>query len=187
MGDFVNVVGFCFYTQPALRGVTKPKRVTYIIWALAPMIAFAAAISDGVGWAALPVFVSGFIPFLIFLASFANKNAYWKLGRFDYACGGISLLALYLWYVTGDPAVAVFFAILSDALASLPTLIKSWKFPETEYWSGYASAIVAAITALIAAPSFTFTAVAFPLYLIIVCVIILLGIFQKTLRFRVRT
>ena len=156
-GSAVNFFGSSFYILRTLRGTTKPNRVTYFIWALAPMIAFAAAISDGVGWAALPVFVSGFIPFLIFLASFANKNAYWKLGRFDYACGGISLLALYLWYVTGDPAVAVFFAILSDALASLPTLIKSWKFPETEYWSGYASAIVAAITALIAVPSFTFT------------------------------
>jgi len=183
-GALVNVVGSWFYIERTLRGVTKPNRVTYIIWALAPMIAFAAAISDGVGWAALPVFVSGFIPFLIFLASFVNKNAYWKLGRFDYACGAVSLLALVLWYMTGDPAVAVFFAIVSDALASLPTITKSWKFPETEYWSGYAGAIVAAITALIAVPSFTFTAVAFPIYLIFVCVIILLGIFQKRILFR---
>ena len=185
VGALVNIFGSWFYIQRTLRGVTKPNRVTYIIWALAPMVAFAAAISDGVGWAALPVFISGFIPFLIFLASFVNKNAYWKISRFDYACGAISILALVFWQMTGDPAVAVLLAIISDALASLPTVIKSWRFPETEYWSGYAGAIVAAITALIAAPSFTFTAVAFPIYLIFVCVIILLGIFQKQLHFRV--
>jgi len=185
VGALVNIFGSWFYIQRTLRGVTKPNRVTYIIWALAPMVAFAAAISDGVGWAALPVFISGFIPFLIFLASFVNKNAYWKISRFDYACGTISILALVFWRMTGDPAVAVLLAIVSDALASLPTVIKSWRFPETEYWSGYAGAIVAAITALIAAPSFTFTAVAFPIYLIVVCTLLLLGIFQKQLHFRV--
>src|SRR3989344_232913 len=186
VGALVNIFGSWFYIQRTLRGVTKPNRVTYIIWALAPMVAFAASISDGVGWAALPVFISGFIPFLIFLASFVNKNAYWKISRLDYACGTISILALVFWRMTGDPAIAVLLAIVSDALASLPTVIKSWRFPETEYWSGYAGAIVAAITALIAAPSFTFTAVAFPIYLIVVCTLLLLGIFQKQLRLGAR-
>src|SRR3990167_1069088 len=184
VGALVNIFGSWFYIKRTLRGVTKPNRVTYIIWALAPMVAFAAAISDGVGWAALPVFISGFIPFLILLASFVNKNAYWKISRFDYACGTISILALVFWRMTGYPAVAVLLAIVSDALASLPTVIKSWRFPETEYWSWYAGAVVGAASAFFVVESFTFTIVAFPIYLIVVCGIILAGIFRKQLRFQ---
>src|SRR3989344_2012063 len=184
VGALVNLIGSSFYISRTLKGVTKPNRVSYFIWALAPMIAFPAARSDGAGWAALPIFMSGFIPLLIFLASFVNKSAYWKLGRFDYACGVISIVALVVWGMTGNPALAVLLAIVSDTLASLPTVIKSWRFPETEYWSGYAGAVVGAASAFFVVESFTFTVVAFPIYLIVVCGIILAGIFRKQLRFQ---
>jgi hypothetical protein len=50
------------------------------------MIATGAALSDGVRRAVLPVFISGFGPFLIFVSSFVNKKAYWKLEKSDYIC-----------------------------------------------------------------------------------------------------
>lgn len=182
VGALANIVGSSFYIVRTLKGVTKPNRVTFFIWALAPMIAVAAALSEGAGLAVLPVFVSGFIPLLIFLASFANKNAYWKLGTFDYVCGGLSLLALLLWAMTGNPALAILLAIASDGLASLPTIVKTWKYPETEYWTGYAGALFSAGTALFAAPAFTFTAVAFPIYLMIDCGILLAGLIRGRFR-----
>jgi hypothetical protein len=61
---------------------------------------------------------------LIFLASFVNKKAYWKLEKFDYICGISSALALLLWWLTKEPAIAIVFAIISDAFAAIPTLIK---------------------------------------------------------------
>lgn len=181
VGAAINFVGTFFYLRRTIQGITKPNRVTFFIWALAPMIAFGAALSDGVGWAALPVFVSGFLPLLIFLASFWNPHAYWKLGVFDYVCGGLSILALVLWWQSNNPSVAILLAILSDGLAGWPTMVKAWRFPETEYWSGYAGGLVNAATALIATNSFTFTAVAFPIYLILACTIVLAGIFRKKL------
>lgn len=181
-GALANIVGSSFYIIRTVKGLTKPNRVTFFIWALAPMIAVAASLSDGVGLAVLPVFISGFIPFLIFLSSFANRNAYWKLGAFDYTCGALSIVALVLWAMTGNPALAIVFAIVSDALAGLPTIVKAWKYPETEYWSGYAGALVSATTAFFAAKSFTITTIAFPIYLIIACAAILAGIIRGKLR-----
>lgn len=127
-----SVIGAIPYIKNTLAGKTKPNRVTWFLWSVAPMIAFSAAVSEGVGWSVLPVFMSGFVPFLIFVSSFANKKSYWKLGKLDYVCGALSLLALILWQVTQNPAVAIVFAIASDGLASVPTLIKAWKYPETE-------------------------------------------------------
>jgi hypothetical protein len=41
-------------------------------------------------------------------------------------------LALILWWITKEPNIAIMLAILSDILAAIPTLVKTWKFPETE-------------------------------------------------------
>lgn len=116
------------------------------MWAIAPLIGVAAALADGVRWAILPVFMSGFGPLMIFIASFVNPNAYWKLERFDYICGFFSALALTLWAITSQPLIAIIFAIVSDGFATFPTLIKSWKYPETETAIAYATSMFSALT-----------------------------------------
>ena len=58
------------YIRSMFIGGTKPNRVTWLMWAIAPLIATVAALSNGVGWAVLPVFMAGFSPLLIFSASF---------------------------------------------------------------------------------------------------------------------
>src|SRR3989344_2835933 len=91
VGAAVQFLGGVAYIKDTLRGKTKPNRVTWFLWMLAPYIGTAAAIGGGVSWAILPVFMAGFIPMLVLFASFLNKNAYWKLGSFDYLCGAFSL------------------------------------------------------------------------------------------------
>jgi hypothetical protein len=71
-------------------------------------------------------------------ASFYNPHAYWKIEKLDYICGIFSLLALLLWVITNEPLVAIIFAIISDILASIPTIIKAWKFPKSETTITYA-------------------------------------------------
>ena len=70
------------YIRSMFVGGTKPNRVSWLMWAIAPLIATAAALSNGVGWAVLPVFMAGFSPFLIFTASFFAKKAYWQTLNF---------------------------------------------------------------------------------------------------------
>jgi len=129
---FATLLATFVYIRSMFKGGAKPNRVSWLMWSIAPFIATAAALSNGVGWAALPVFMSGVSPFMIFSASFVTRKAYWKLVSFDYVCGVLSVLALVLWYLTKDPNVAIVFAIASDGLASIPTLTKAWHHPETE-------------------------------------------------------
>ena len=136
------------------------------MWSLAPFIATAASLSDGGRWEVLPVFMSGFCPFMIFVASFVNKDATWELHWFDYACGGASFLALFLWTITRDPTIAIVLAILADGLAALPTMKKSWSHPETETSLTYLAASLAASTSFLAISDWRFNEYAFPVYLV---------------------
>lgn len=167
LGAIVNITGSSLYIREIFQGKTKPNKMTWLMWSIAPFIATVAALSNGVRWAVVPVFVSGFVPFLIFLASLVNKKAYWKLERFDYVCGLFSVLALMLWAITRHASIAIVFAILSDGFAGLPTLIKSWKYPDTETAEAYAAGLFSALTSFFALKAFNFSELAFPIYLVL--------------------
>ena len=152
------------------------------MWSIAPLIATAASISDGVGWAVVPVFMSGFGPLLVFIASFVNKNAYWKLEKFDYLCGIFSCIALVLWLITQNTIVAICFAILSDFSALVPTLIKAWKYPETETVHAFSGGLFSALTSFPVIQTWTFSSYAFPLYLVCANAIMIIAILRKKIR-----
>lgn len=166
IGATAQLIGIIYYIKETLRGNTKPNKVTWLMWAVAPLIAAFAAFSDGVGWSVLPVFMAGFGPLLVFIISFANPKAYWKLERFDYLCGLCSLLALALWGITKEPVIAIVFAIASDGFAAVPTLIKLWKFPETETVHPFTAGLFSALTSFVAINLWGFSAYAFPAYLV---------------------
>jgi len=172
----VSLSWIAVYLKDTIKGNTKPNRVSRLMWAIAPMIATGAALSDGAHRAALPIFMSWFGPFLIFLSSFANKKAYWKLEKMDYFCGISSALALVLWWVTKEPIIAVIFAILSDLLAAIPTLIKWWKRPETETVWAFVWGLFSASTSFFALKVFSFTEIGFPIYLVSINILLISAI-----------
>ena len=176
---FATLVATYVYIRSMFKGGAKPNRVSWLMWSIAPFIAAAAAISNGVGWAALPVFMSGLSPLLIFTASFVTKKAYWKLASFDYVCGALSGLALILWYLTKDPNVAIAFAIASDGLAAIPTLTKAWNHPETESAWPFIVGVFNALTSFGAATMWAFSEYAFPAYLIAINIMLSLSVYHK--------
>ncbi|MGE5328517.1 MAG: hypothetical protein ACM3KR_03290 [Deltaproteobacteria bacterium] len=178
IGAIVGFAGVFSYIKDTLKGTTKPNKVTWLLWSVAPLIAAFAAVSDGVRWSALPVFVCGFGPLLVFIASFMNKNAYWKLEKFDYVCGSFSVVALVLWAITKEPTVAIVFSIISDGSAAVPTLVKAWKYPETETPIAYIAGLFNALTSFVAIKVWNFSSCAFPVYLVIVCCIFIICLYK---------
>ncbi len=179
LGAAVQLVGIFLYIKETLAGDTKPNRITWLMWAVAPLIATAAAIADGVTWAVIPVFMAGFGPLLILAASFVNRNSYWKLETFDYFCGACSVLALVFWWLTQEPNIAIIFAIASDGFAAIPTLIKSWKYPETETTHAYTAGLFSALTSFAAIKTWSFSSYAFPAYLVIVTISIIIVLYRR--------
>ena len=143
------LIGGYAYFRDTLSGKTKPNRVSWFMWALAPLISIGAAFSaDADIWASIRVIVGGIVPALVFLASFNNRHGYWKLSRFDLTCGALSLMALIFWGIVDSPLIAILLATAGNTFASVPTFFKAWNFPETEtrltYITSFLSSIVTA-------------------------------------------
>ncbi len=179
VGAAAQLVGVFSYIKETLRGSTKPNKVTWLMWSVAPIIATFAAISGGVGWAVLPVFMAGFGPLLVFIASFVNKKSYWKLEKFDYLCGFCSVLALVLWGITKEPVIAIIFAIASDGFAAIPTSVKAWKYPETESAGPYTTGLFSALTSFAAIKTWNFSSLAFPVYLVMICTLLTIFVYRR--------
>lgn len=161
------------YLKNTITGRAKPNKVSWLMWSIAPLIATFAALSKGVTWAVLPVFMSGFVPLCILIASFFSRKAYWKLTSFDYFCGFFSALALVLWLITKEANIAIIFAIAGDGFASVPTLKKAWTNPETESVMPFVTGMASALTTFAAIKDWVFPQYAFATYLVVVdaCII----------------
>lgn len=168
------------YLRDTLAGKTKPNRVSWSLWALAPLISLGAAFSaDADLWASVRVLVGGIVPAAIFLASFINKNSYWRLGRFDWFCGGLSLVALFFWQFTDSPLVAVLLATAANTFASVPTFIKAWNYPETESRLIFIMSFLSAILIIPAIPVWTIANSAFQIGLMLTTAAMVIAIYRK--------
>ena len=179
---FVTIAGAAAYIRDTLLGISKPNRVSWSMWALAPLIGTAAALSAHADpWATVRVFLAGFLPMLVFLASFVNPKSYWKLTFFDLLCGAFSLLALIVWVVVNSPKSAILLAAIGDGFASLPTIRKAWKFPETETGITYVASFLAVVLIIPSIPRWDIENSAFQIYLLTANTLLLLAVYRKRL------
>lgn len=164
----INIAGTVAYIITTLKGRTRPNRVTWFIWGLAPLITFSAQLSKGVGLEALLTFTAFAGPLAVFAASFVNKNAYWKISRLDWWCGGIALLAIALWAITREGLIAIALSILADLLAGVPTIIKAYREPESENAAAYITACISGIITLLTISVWTPASASFAIYMTLI-------------------
>lgn len=167
IGTLIGAVGSVAYLIDTLKGKVKPNRVSFLLWSIAPLIAFFAQINQGVGLEALMTFSTGFLPLTVFIASFVNVQAQWKLTRFDLLCGILSLLGLVLWMITKVGNVAIIFSIVADGLAAVPTLVKAYKYPDTEIAWPWIATVVGVILTLLTLSTITFANSGLIIYILI--------------------
>jgi hypothetical protein len=182
VGIGLSIAANFAYVRDTLKGKTKPNRVTWFMWALAPMVGGFIALASGADpWVTSRVLIAGFLPFIVFVASFVDRQAYWKLTSFDIGCGVLSLMALVLWLLTRQSDLAIILAVAADVFASIPTVVKAWKFPETETGLAF---ILYSISFVIVIPAITVWDIqntAFPIYLVLINALLVFAVYRKRL------
>ncbi len=165
----LNLAGCTVYAARTLDGKVRPNGVSWLLWSVAPLIAFAAELSKGVGIADLTTLSVSLGPLLVFVSAVARKGTLQRPSRPELACGLISLWALVVWWYTRQPDAAVALSIAADALAGFPTLVKAYRDPLSEDWWVYFCVAVGSVLTLATLTSWSFTSTGFPGYLLLMC------------------
>ncbi len=180
----ISIGGASVYIKNTLKGKSKPNRVSWSMWALSPLIGTAAALSAHADvWATIRIFLAGFLPLLVFIASFVNPKSYWKLTLFDFLCGAFSLLAFIALAVIDSPRLAILLAVIGDGFATLPTIKKAWTHPETETEIAYIAGFVSVLLIIPSIPKWNIENSAFQVYLLIANALLLFVVYRKHLHF----
>ncbi|MFT5111648.1 MAG: hypothetical protein ACI8P9_000968 [Parasphingorhabdus sp.] len=173
----VMLAGALPYFLDTLSGKTRPNLVTWFMWMLAPAVSAGAALaSDADVWATTRVIVGGFVPLMVLAAAFVSKHGHWQLTRFDLGCGALSLLALIFWGVVDSPLMAIVLATAGNTVASVPTLIKAWKFPETETSITFATSFISSLLILPSIPVWNIENAAFQILLLLTTGLLLIAV-----------
>lgn len=165
VGALIGSLGGCYYLTETLLGRAQPNRITWLLWGIFPMVIFVAQRAQGVAGVSWASFVAGLMPLLVVAASFFNRNAYWRTEPRDYVLMAAAVLGLLLWALTDQPNLALLFSLLADGLASVPTLLKSYRHPQSESWVAYAVSAVGFGLSLLSVQAHTFENTTFVAYL----------------------
>ena len=93
---------------------------------------------------------------------------YKEYGLVDKICFVLAILAIILWQITREPLVALALSIVADAIATWPTIVKTYRYPKTEAPFPWLMTLTASILSALSSTKFNFANLAFPLYMIII-------------------
>jgi hypothetical protein len=79
-----------------------------------------------------------------------------------------AMAGIVLWFITDEPNLAILLVLIADLLASIPTIIKSFKRPETESWIAYALSTIGFGIGVFSIQTFNFENAAFAIYLFVI-------------------
>ena len=159
-----NTIATLSYVVATVKGEVKPNKISFLFWSLPPIITFFAQITQGVGIQSLMSLSVSILPLLVFIASFTNKKSHWAIRPFDLLCGSLSLVGLVLWMLTKVGNVAILLSIIADGLATLPTIIKAYQRPETEWALPWLGSVAGGLLTLATVHIWNFQTAGFAIY-----------------------
>lgn len=169
----MRLLGGIAYFRATLAGRAKPNATIWLLWAATPLITFFAELSAGVGSAAIIPLALGVSPLMVAAAAFKVDRRLFKLDGFDALCLGIAVFGITTWAITKEPITAIVLAIVADFVSALPILRKTLRRPKTEYPPTYLLSASSMIIALLATEEISFAAFAFPVYVLLINLLIL--------------
>lgn len=168
IGAIIGSLGGMFYLFETIAGRAQPNRITWLLWGIFPMVIFVAQKAEGVEKISWASFAAGFSPLVVVAASFFNKKAYWKSEPRDYYLMAAAIIGIVLWAITDNPNLALLFSLLADVLASIPTIIKSYRSPRSESWIAYGISAFGFGISFLSVQTYDFENAAFVAYIFII-------------------
>ncbi len=165
-GIFV-LLGILPYIKDIHLRKAHPHVLSWIGWGFITALGAFAMLAEGSEWAVVILFSNTILCLSIAIYSVIRKVGVWSTTVFDFVFFGLGILGIILWQTLDMPVLALICAIIADFSFGLPTIIKTYKNPESETYFVWFTATISGLLSLFALKSFVFSEVAYPLYLFI--------------------
>lgn len=126
----LGLLAYTFYISSTLKNHTKPHAFSWLLWTLTTGIVFTAQITKGGGAGSWPTGFTCIVCLAIGIISLLKYDKAYTLS--DILFISIALLALLPWFFTKNPTASVILIASIDAIGYIPTLRKSYHFPNEE-------------------------------------------------------
>lgn len=168
------LLSFAPYIRDIFLGKTKPERMSWLIWAILGLISFSSQFAKGASYSLLMTGAQAIGDLFIFILAIRfGLGGFLKRDIVALIGAGISL---FLWYITKEAAVALFLVIFIDAIGVILTIIKAYEKPNTETVSAWFLTFLGGFLGCLAVGSLNFILLAFPFYICLASLAILIAI-----------
>ena len=171
------LAGYIPYIRDVLRGKTHPHIYSWFLWGLLTIVIFGIQITHHAGFGGLVTIAAGIMCLIVLLLSV--KNGVKDITVSDNVVLILTIAAMGLWLLAKQPLLAILLACLTDLLAFLPTVRKSWNKPFSETLSLYQLNTVRFGVAIIALDQYTFINIVWPAMWAVVNGIFSLGLIAR--------
>jgi phosphatidylglycerophosphate synthase len=138
------------YFKATWDGIAKPSIISWFFWSITALIAFAVQLVKGAGPEAFVTLAIGISPIAVCIAALHKGGYKIALSYSDKWCIFLTIIGIILWLVSKDPLMALLMSILADIFSSVPTILKSYRDPESEHPTAYILSIVSMAVTLLA-------------------------------------
>jgi hypothetical protein len=166
LSGVLSVISGWIYIKDILKGgETKPNAVSFFLWTVLQAIALVAQFKEGASLSVVIVIMVTLNTAVVTILALVGYG-YKKYGKADFYCALLAVAAIVGWQVTGNPVLAICFAIAGDLFAAVPTMIKTKKDPYSEHLPAWGIIVAACVFGVLSTDRLDVANLAFPLYLV---------------------
>ncbi len=167
LSSFLILIGAIPYIKDIFKKQVHPHVLSWLGWGLITGLGAAAMYADGSTWMAVIVFANTIACLSIVFFSVIRRVGVWETSHFDWFFFAMGLIGVVLWQTLDMPVLALICAMIADFAFGVPTIIKSYKNPETETPFVWIAATLSGFFSLFAIEVVAFHEIAYPVYLLL--------------------
>jgi len=159
IGFITPIIGI----RSVLKGGFKPQRMTRFLIFVISLLFVGTLLAQGDRNGVFIAIAQLIGSLIIFILSI--KKGMGGTEKFDFFILFMVILSLIIWKTTNNPTLGLIMSIVTDLMSFLPSLIKTWKYPETEEWKFYMSDTLASFFSILSIKLYSLANLAFPIYI----------------------
>jgi nucleoside permease NupC len=180
MTQFITIIAGILYVVAIIpylislhRKEIRPHPISWLLWTIIGVVNLVFYRQTGATYAQLIAYMSFFLPLIILIFSLRTWQG--AFSKTDYFCLCTSLVALIIGIFYNQPILGLALNILlSDFIAFIPTIIKTYKDPKSENISTWLITVIANILTIAVINKWTFAIALLPVYTFIMNGVVLI-------------